>query len=147
MSVELTLPHPPSVNTYWRIGHHGRLHVSNAGVKYRGQVWAAVTAARITPFSADVRLALVATVSPPDRRRRDLDNCLKALQDSLEFAGVFADDSQIDRLDITRGPAVPGGRVDVVVRLHPPTEQADADEPGDDGESDAGQHEQASEPG
>jgi crossover junction endodeoxyribonuclease RusA len=38
----------------------------------------------------------------PDRRRRDLDNLLKAVQDALAHAGVYDDDSQIVDLRIRR---------------------------------------------
>ncbi len=41
-------------------------------------------------------------VYPPDRRRRDLDNVLKALLDSLAHAKVYEDDSQIDVLVVDR---------------------------------------------
>jgi Holliday junction resolvase RusA-like endonuclease len=33
-----------------------------------------------------------------DRRRTDVDNRIKPLQDALTHAGAYADDSQIDRL-------------------------------------------------
>ncbi|MEY4713325.1 MAG: hypothetical protein RIS88_2775 [Pseudomonadota bacterium] len=38
----------------------------------------------------------------PDRRRRDLDNTLKATQDAMTHAGIWDDDSQIDDLRIVR---------------------------------------------
>ncbi len=57
------------------------------------------------------RLEMVVHVFPPDGRRRDLDNLQKSLCDSLQAAGVYADDSQIDRLDVHRGPIVRGGKV------------------------------------
>ena len=47
--------------------------------------------------------------APPDKRRRDLDNILKALLDSLVHAGVLIDDEIIDELHIIRlPPAAPG---------------------------------------
>jgi crossover junction endodeoxyribonuclease RusA len=52
---------------------------------------------------------------PPDRRRRDLDNIQKALLDSLEHAGVYADDNQIDLLIARRQARFDGGQV--LVRL------------------------------
>jgi crossover junction endodeoxyribonuclease RusA len=55
------------------------------------------------------------TAHPPDRRRRDLDNAMKALLDALGHGGVYEDDGQIDRLEIERGTVVPGGKV--VVRI------------------------------
>ena len=39
----------------------------------------------------------------------------KALLDALEHGGVYADDGQIDRLEVERGPVTPGGSVRVVV--------------------------------
>jgi crossover junction endodeoxyribonuclease RusA len=36
----------------------------------------------------------------PDNRRRDLDNLLKATQDSMCYAGIYDDDSQIQDLRI-----------------------------------------------
>lgn len=49
------------------------------------------------------RLKVDIIAYPPDKRRRDLDNLLKAPQDSLQHAGVFHDDSQIADLRIRRG--------------------------------------------
>jgi crossover junction endodeoxyribonuclease RusA len=50
---------------------------------------------------------------PPDRRRRDLDNLLKALLDSIEHAGVYEDDSQIDLLVARRREPLAPGRIGV----------------------------------
>jgi crossover junction endodeoxyribonuclease RusA len=56
-------------------------------------------------------------VGPPDRRRRDLDNTQKALLDSLQHAGVYRDDSQINDLRITRYAPAKGGIV--IVQIAP----------------------------
>ena len=50
----------------------------------------------------------------PDRRKRDLDNILKALLDALTHAGVWADDSQIVDLRIRKAPTI-GGMCKVLV--------------------------------
>ena len=53
---------------------------------------------------------------PPDRRRRDVDNPLKAGVDSLMHASVFSDDSQIDHLEVIRKAVQPGnGRIIVTI--------------------------------
>lgn len=61
------------------------------------------------------RLAILVEAYPPDRRRRDLDNLFKALLDAMQYAGVYLDDSQADRLTIARRDTVAPGRVEVVV--------------------------------
>ena len=50
---------------------------------------------------------------PPDRRRRDLDNLLKCLQDSLVHAGAMEDDSQIKELCMKMNEPIEGGMVHV----------------------------------
>jgi crossover junction endodeoxyribonuclease RusA len=56
-------------------------------------------------------LAIQIDVYPPDRRRRDLDNILKALLDSLSHAGVIEDDSLFDRILLVRREVMPGGQI------------------------------------
>ncbi len=108
----LTLPYPPSVNHYWRrVG--ARTLISREGRRYRTDVCALLAAGGGAPLRG--RLALRIEVCPPDRRRRDLDNVQKAVFDSLQHAGVYEDDSQIDRIEIDRGQVVAGGRVVVEI--------------------------------
>tara|TARA_R100001594_G_scaffold133587_1_gene174357 strand:+ start:245 stop:532 length:288 start_codon:yes stop_codon:yes gene_type:complete len=62
-------------------------------------------------------VAVAIQAFPPDRRRRDLDNIQKVLLDALQTAGCFDDDSQINHLEIHRGPATDGdGHVNVEIR-------------------------------
>ncbi len=102
----LTLPYPPTVNTYWRMGR-GRIHISAKGRAYREDVKGAVMIGLVTSKEAvDFRLGNLSAridVYPPDRRRRDLDNVLKAIFDSLGggHAGVFEDDNQIKEIHAT----------------------------------------------
>jgi len=106
------LPYPPSVNHYWRrVGR--RTLISREGRQYRERVCALLAARGTKPLTG--RLEVVVHVFAPDRRRRDLDNAMKGLLDSLEHAGVYRDDSQIDRLVIQRGEIVPGGKVIVEI--------------------------------
>lgn len=98
----LTLPYPPSVNHYWR--HVGRkVLISREGRSYRTAVQAAVVGQlgwKSDPLSGRLTLAMRAWM--PDRRRRDLDNLIKSSQDAMQEAGVYRDDSQIDKLTIER---------------------------------------------
>lgn len=71
-----------------------------------GREYRAAVAAHVRSGSLRGRLAVEILALPPDRRRRDLDNALKAALDALTHAGVWEDDSQIDELTIIRGDAV-----------------------------------------
>ncbi len=104
---EVTLPWPPTVNTYWRHKVTGRLatvYVSGVGKIYRkavnNLVMEAAMVQRYLKQAGPLRVVIEAF--PPDRRKRDLDNILKSLLDSLTHAGVWEDDSQIDDLRIYR---------------------------------------------
>lgn len=110
--VELTLPWPPSTNTYYR-NVAGKMLISAAGRAYRAAVADQVLIQRGAGQLAG-RLAVTIVAHVPDKRRRDLDNMLKSALDSLTHAGVWLDDSQIDELAIRRGPV--GGMLKVSVR-------------------------------
>ena len=109
----ITLPWPPSVNRYWR-NVNGRTLVSREGRAYRAAVLSEVLLQGAAQHYRG-RLRMVIIAHPPDKRRRDLDNLVKAIQDGLEFAGVFDDDGQIDDLRVVRAERVPGGRVEVII--------------------------------
>lgn len=96
----LELPWPPSVNHYWR-RKGSRYFVSSEGKAYKDSVYYLCTQYRGL-FKPCDRLSLFIDAYPPDKRRRDLDNLIKAIQDSLQYAGVYEDDSQIDCLTIKR---------------------------------------------
>ncbi|VTS08525.1 RusA family crossover junction endodeoxyribonuclease [Tuwongella immobilis] len=115
--IELELPWPPSVNSYWRT-FQGRMIISREGREYRKAVQAL-----LLPLGpairqhATERLAVLLQVFPPDRRRRDLDNLGKALLDALAAAGVYEDDSQIDDFHVIRRRVVSGGKVLVAINV------------------------------
>lgn len=106
MSLTLTLPWPPSLNTYWRTPNKGKLAgrtlLSEAGRKYRQNLMERAQIENWGKVKAGARLSVQIDAWMPDRRRRDLDNILKAALDGLTHAGVWEDDSQIDHLSIRR---------------------------------------------
>ena len=96
--IEITLPWPPSVNTYWR-NFDGRMIISARGREYREIVGDQMTLQKqVVHFKKPLRVEIEAW--RPDKRRRDLDNLLKATLDGLAHAGVYEDDSQIVDLRI-----------------------------------------------
>jgi len=120
-TLHLTLPWPPSVNHYWRrVGN--KTVTSKEGRQYRVDVGAIMTIGGVRQM--DGRLSIRVEAYPPDRRRRDLDNIQKALLDSMQHGGAYADDSQIDRLEVIRCEMVQGGKVDVAITQINPSEPA-----------------------
>ncbi|AHX60508.1 MULTISPECIES: RusA family crossover junction endodeoxyribonuclease [Aeromonas] len=116
----VTLPWPPSTNRIWRnvaVSGKPRTLLSQEGRVYRKAAADACLVAKLAGKQIPDRLALRLVVQAPDRRARDLDNTVKAVQDALTHAGVWLDDSQIDRLLVERGPVVKGGMVSVTVEV------------------------------
>ena len=127
-TLNFTFPYPPSVNTYWRHPTKGKLAgrhlISEKGREYRDAIKVLVAEVRgmdlVSSFLAEARcekihtplisgaLAVDIEVFFPDRRRRDLDNILKSLLDSMTHAGVWEDDSQIEDLRIRKGDRIAG---------------------------------------
>ncbi len=107
----LVLPFPPSLNSYYRNVSTGKLAgrtlISEAGRRYRQAVYD-LAARSSWPRFGEERLRVTIEAWMPDRRRRDLDNVLKAVLDALTHALVWRDDSQIDDLRIVRVPSLGG---------------------------------------
>ena len=111
--ITLELPYPPSVNRYYR--HVGfRTLISREGRAYRRTVCAILRRAGVRPLEGTLAVGL--DLYPPDGRRRDCDNVLKALLDAMQYGGMYGDDSQIKKLLVVmRDRVVPGGKVVVAV--------------------------------
>lgn len=111
----VTLPWPPSVNSYWRHPTSGKLAgrhlISREGRLYRGKVKEIVWDQK----QVIGKVAVYIEACPPDNRRRDLDNILKSLLDCLVHAALIQDDSYIDDLHIVRKKLDQPGQV--VVRI------------------------------
>jgi len=130
-SLNLILPFPPSVNSYWRSPNSGPLAgshlISAKGRRYRTAVLVTIveTFGRFpVPLVDEVSVSLV--LSPPDKRRRDLDNYFKALFDALTHARIWSDDVQIKQLNAIWGPVTKDGKVEISISEFSPEEVADA---------------------
>lgn len=95
--VTIELPWPPTVNHLHAVVR-GRKVLSKKGREYREAV--IDIAGRQEAMQG--RLSVQIDAIPPDRRKCDLDNRLKAILDGLTHANVWTDDSQIDHLSIRR---------------------------------------------
>lgn len=103
--VSLTLPWPPTVNTYWKPvikAGHAVLCLSKQGEDFRR---ASIVAARSQGVSArrvDGAVSVTIMAYPPNRRKRDVDNILKATLDAITHIGIWDDDSQVETLHVRR---------------------------------------------
>jgi len=106
------LPYPPTINHYY--GHRGSSKfIAKKGKDFRLTVQEIVAANSVKMLTK--RISIGICLYPPDRRKRDIDNPVKALFDSLTHAGVWQDDSQIDLLEVRRKEVVKGGYVMCVI--------------------------------
>ncbi|QDP46546.1 MAG: putative crossover junction endodeoxyribonuclease [Prokaryotic dsDNA virus sp.] len=104
-SYSLRLPFPPSLNRLWRTVPRRGVILSKVGRDYRRDVHSALHAqeSELPIVTLTGRLAVRIEGYAPDRRKRDIDNWVKAVLDSLEATGkVFIDDGQFDRLEVIR---------------------------------------------
>lgn len=110
-----TLPYPPSVNRIWRrVGNKTLLSADGRQYHERVESMVALLLTRnaVPPAPHAVRLSFVL----PDRRKRDLDNVLKAILDPV-YRAFRLDDSVITRIEATKRYEGPGtsGSVTVLV--------------------------------
>jgi crossover junction endodeoxyribonuclease RusA len=100
------LPYPPSINHYY--GHaRGRVFIKKAGKEFREQVAEALQGAGVWRYTGRVHMRVA--LYPPDRRRRDIDNPMKALLDAVQKGGALVDDCQIYKLSVEKRPPRKGG--------------------------------------
>lgn len=116
------LPWPPSANTYWRSMRGGKLAglvlLSREAREYRKLVVEVLVEQNVPRHELAGSLEVELLAHPPDRRRRDIDNLLKPVLDTLIHAKVIEDDVYVDRLVIERGTRVTEGWLDVRVTQH-----------------------------
>lgn len=113
-AVSLTLPWPPAVNNLYATVNGHRV-LSKRGREYKKAVVVACCG-NINCGHVEGRLGVIISAFPPDNRRRDLDGILKIVLDSLVYAGVMADDSQVDYLEVSRRTPTGDGHLYVTVR-------------------------------
>jgi crossover junction endodeoxyribonuclease RusA len=104
--LRLILTFPPSVNRLWRTSKGGGVYRSPKYAQWRNvSLWQLQTQARGKLVKGEYKLTIRAV--RPDKRRRDLDNILKAISDVCESAKVIEGDHLcmwIDARWVDEGP-------------------------------------------
>ncbi len=118
MTLSATLPWPPTINHYWIsrvVGKRVMVCIGAKGKAFRQAVKDLTVEDAELFFSEKTKLEISIFAYPPDKRKRDLDNILKALLDALQHAGIYADDNQIDKLTVIRKEPVKYGQVIILI--------------------------------
>jgi crossover junction endodeoxyribonuclease RusA len=103
-------PYPPSVNAYW-LQSGKRRYISKRGVEFKKAVHEILGG--IKGF-ADQPVEVSIILFPRDKRLLDIDNCCKAILDSMNGI-MFDDDQQVWRLTVERGEKIKGGGCQVTI--------------------------------
>ena len=116
--VYIEVPHPPSTNHMYTPISKGRQVMKGNVKRYKAQAgYIAKTAARNQGWIlTDKPVKMTIWWTPPDRRRRDSSNIIKALEDSFSSI-IYEDDSQVMSLTIHKLPPQKPGSATVVVSL------------------------------
>lgn len=115
-AVTLTLPLPPSINSYWR-SVSLRSGVTKVLISKEGRQWkkkALQIAAMQRPARLEGDVDVTMRVYFKDRRR-DLDNVAKPALDLLQAAGIVENDRQVARLELVRGFDKGNPRIEIAV--------------------------------
>jgi len=112
--MNIILPWVPSVNSLYRTIVRGKFPtviISKKGREFFAEVAAMFADKNIVMMTGDLEVWI--KMYPPDRRRRDIDNGMKATLDSIQKAGLIFDDSQIKKLHAEMFKPEKPGRVEV----------------------------------
>jgi len=109
----ITMPYPPTVNTYYTVARNRKI-LSKRGRAYKKEAMVylyeqGVPKGREGPYSISIRVRM------PDKRKRDIDNLIKPLLDSLVEYGALSDDSEVIDLRIQKFNPIKGGQVEVLI--------------------------------
>ncbi len=104
---EIELPWPPSLNSI-KAAVNGRLILSKKCRDYYMQCRVAVNSLYGLKLTDDLEVTIA--LYPPDNRKRDIDNHIKAVFDAMTHSKVWIDDSQIKDLRVRMREIEKGGK-------------------------------------
>ncbi len=116
--ITVEIPWPPTVNAIWRQVSIGRLAGRTLLSAKARSFYAACSAAANPDLSRKAVVARSVRIDlyPPNRRKWDIDNRIKAVLDGLQKAGVIEDDSTINELQVFRREVVRDGKAVVTIQ-------------------------------
>lgn len=106
----LDLPWVPAYGTYYSQTQRGKF-ITKSGLAYREAVAIEAASQNALNIGFNFSIEFNVILYPPDKRVRDFDNHLKALQDALTHCNVWVDDGLIDQMHVYRGIVVKHGKV------------------------------------
>lgn len=109
----LEFPYPPSVNAYW-LQSGRRRYISKRGVEFKSAV--ANICSGLQGFG-DSQLEISIVLYPRDKRLLDIDNCCKAILDSMQ-GFMYNDDQQVWKLTVERGEKIKNGGCKVTINRY-----------------------------
>ena len=88
--IVLSLPFAPSINRLWRVGKGKKIYKSRVYEDWIAECQVVIFQAKAIPVLGKYKLTIEAV--RPDKRRRDVDNLIKAVSDVLESTGLIEND-------------------------------------------------------
>jgi len=114
-TIKFTIPQVPgSVNHLYGHTKFGRKYIKPQGIEFKSITHNSLSNIDIPLSIFHNRLKIKFTIYFDTTRKRDLDNCMKILWDSLE-SHLFEDDCQIDEYTVVRAFDKENPRVEVEV--------------------------------
>lgn len=98
------------------INAHGRRFPNKKALEYKEKVADYVAEYNVQKLG-ESKLSMTIWVYPPDKRKRDISNIIKIVEDSLQDAGVYDNDFNIDILLVQRGAITKGGKLLVMIDI------------------------------
>lgn len=106
----IELPYPPTINHAYMTTKSGKRLLKPEFIQFKFVVSTLIANGKQLRGLPLPPLQLFIEVYPPDKRKRDLDNIIKVLQDAI-FDGLHLDDSMVTTLAVTRKEMIKHGKV------------------------------------
>ncbi len=114
--IKLTLPHPPSINSYWVGARSGRRYLSDKARQFKQDVKDILIKNNLYELNLECNLVYHCKYYAPDKRKRDLDNfAFKGVFDALRDSKLFIDDDQFIYISAEKAGIEKFGKIEIVI--------------------------------